>query len=518
MPEAELACDLGDALANAGKFRAALAEYSRSIQLQPDLGRPYYSAGCAATALEEFVTAKKCFAKAVDLEPQWLEARHNLARALYELGQVTDAFRHFEQAAQMDRAGSEHSLAMLAVIAPGVPDVSQARILEVRKSWSERYLQTNLPGYLLASTDGRLKVGYVSSFFHRDNWMKPVWGLIKQHDRSAIHVFLFSDSAVASLHPDDEVLNTSALSNDELAQLIASCHIDVLVDLNGYSNMRRLPLFAGRPAPVTIGWFNMYATTGMHGFDYLIGDSQVVLPEEERYYSEKILRVRGSYLTFEVNYPVPPVTVRPAAERRGIVFGVTASQYKITDEVIASWSRILAASPHSSLLLKNKQLASRYGRDFMLERFAQQGIPAGRLQLEGPEDHYEFLKVYNRIDIVLDTFPYNGGTTTTEAIWQGVPVLAFHGDRWASRTSASILRAGGLEEFVADDLKGYELLAIGLANNADTLEKLAILREQMRERLRNSPVCDTVGFARHMEQLYRTAINASVCNKLAPDG
>jgi predicted O-linked N-acetylglucosamine transferase (SPINDLY family) len=126
-----------------------------------------------------------------------------------------------------------------------------------------------------------------------------------------------------------------------------------------------------------------------------------------------------------------------------------------------------------------------------------------QLQLEGPENHFSFLKVYDRVDVALDTFPYNGGTTTTEAIWQGVPVIAFSGDRWASRTSASILRAGSLQQFVANDLGGYIALAIHLANAPDKGSQLFDIRTNMRNNLLASSVCDTSGFAQEMEEVYQ---------------
>jgi predicted O-linked N-acetylglucosamine transferase (SPINDLY family) len=268
--------------------------------------------------------------------------------------------------------------------------------------------------------------------------------------------------------------------------------------------MRRLPLFALRPAPIAIGWFNMYATTGMSGFDYLIGDKQVIPAEEDRFYSEIVLRVPGSYLTFEVNYPVPPVTSPPCLQKGAITFGSLASQYKITNEVVASWSRILEQSPNSSLIVKNAHLASPLSRRFVHSLFAKHGIGPEQVFLEGPEEHYEFLKAYGRIDIVLDTFPYNGGTSTTEAVWQGVPVISFHGDRWASRTSASILRAGGLEEFVARDREGYITSAVRWGTSPDSWQRLTELRSTMRSKLSASPVCDTFRFARAMEHIYKT--------------
>jgi len=350
-----------------------------------------------------------------------------------------------------------------------------------------------------------LRVGYVSSFFQRDNWMKPVWGLINQHERRVIQVYLFSDCAASDIqhgyqvHSQDRYCDTSQLSNEQIAAVIAASGVDVLVDLNGYSNMKRLPLFARKPAPVVIGWFNMYATTGMESFDYLIGDAEVVPPAEERFYPEKILRVTGSYLTFDVNYPVPPVL-----ERSGRVFGSLASAYKITDGVVEAWCRILHGSPGSSLLVKNKHLGSAQNREFFGARFHKFGIGPDRLQLEGPEPHFDFLRAYERMDVALDPFPYNGGTTTTEALWQGVPVVTFYGDRWASRTSASLLRAAGLAEFVAPDIDGYVDQAIRLASNPIRLT---------REQLKASPVCDTRGFARQMETLFLEA-----CTKLACDG
>jgi len=372
-----------------------------------------------------------------------------------------------------------------------------------------------------AANAQHLRIGYVSSFFHRENWMKPVWGLINQHDRSIVQVNLFSDAPAASSQigycrqPEDRFFDTTDLSNQALASLVREAGIDVLIDLNGYSNMRRLPLFIARPSPIVMGWFNMYATTGIGGFDYLIGDEHVIPAAEEHLYAERICRIPGSYLTFEVNYPVPPVADPPCFTNKGVTFGSLASQYKITNEVVESWSRILRQTPGSLLILKNARMASPHSRQFVHRLFAKHGIGPERVFLEGPEEHYEFLKAYGRIDIVLDTFPYNGGTSTTEAIWQGVPVITFHGDRWASRTSASILRAGGLQEFVACDLEAYTSLAIRWGSSPDTRERLTELRRSMRSKLSVSSVCDTHRFAREMEHIYKTCWDARKSDSLA---
>ncbi|HEY2016914.1 MAG TPA: hypothetical protein VGH38_25595, partial [Bryobacteraceae bacterium] len=318
----------------------------------------------------------------------------------------------------------------------------------------------------------------------------------------------FSDAPASAIthgyqpHPDDCFHDISKLANEATARLIEESAIDLLVDLNGYSRFRRLPLYAMRPAPVIAAWFNMFATTGMRSFDYLIGDDQVIPAAEEKYYSEKIARVPGSYLSFEINYPVPPVAVPPSLAKGAVTFGSLATQYKITGEVVAAWSAILRQAPDAGLLLKNSALRSEGTRQFVHGLFVQQGILADRVRLEGPSEHFEFLKRYEEIDVALDTFPYNGGTTTTEAIWQGVPVISYWGDRWAARTSASLLRAANLGEFVTASLEDYIALAVRMARSSDTPARLAQLRANMRARLAASPVCNMRQFALDMERLY----------------
>lgn len=505
-------CELGDAYSAARRFDDALAEYVAAAKRDPRLARAWYAAGCVESAREEYAAAVPHFARALELEPQWAEATHNMGRALFELGCVHDAVRCFEAAATGPRPGLPR--AMLAVVIPQSPDAGNETVLDVRRAWAREFLPPAPAGEprtarsRTAHTDARLRIGYVSSFFHRPNWMKPVWGLINHHDRARFEIHLFSDAppamGMAGYHPHDgdHLHAIAGRSNADVAERIAHHGIDVLVDLNGFSRLERLPLFALRPAPVIAGWFNMFATTGMPAFDYLIGDDVVIPPDEERWYGERIVRVPGSYLTFGVSYAVPGVAAPPCGGGRPVTFGCLASQYKITDDVIAVWCHVLDRVPGSTLIVRNATLSSAATRAFVLERFVSRGIAPGRVRLLGRADHVDFLRTYDDIDVALDTFPYNGGTTTTEALWQGVPVVTYRGDRWASRTSASILCAAGLGELVARDVEGYVSLAAALAA-PDAADRLATLRRSMRARLRASAVCDTESFARNMEEIYQ---------------
>jgi len=472
---------------------------AQAAQSWHDLGRRHL-------ARWEYGTALAALRHAAELAPHSGALHHDLGQAQFELGHVDAAIDSFRRAALADDAAlREAALRSIAIIVPGAPQADHEAVLAARRAWA--------PGSAPARDrttrhSMKLRIGYVSAFFGSRNWMKPVWGLINHHNRTRFEVHMFSDRASPTEESgyrdaDPDVIYTvGGIDNARLAEIIASAGIDILVDLNGYSVSDRLGLFALRPAPVIVGWFNMFATTGMTAFDWLVGDASVIRSDEEAHYTERIHRLPGSYLAFDVLYPVPPVASPPAVKARYVTFGCLGSQHKLTDPVLDAWGHILRAAPTAQLFIRNATLEDASSRDDLLMRLAHTGIEPARVTLEGRADHLEFLRSYDRIDIALDTFPYNGGTTTTEALWQGVPVLTFVGDRWASRTSRSILQAAGLSDWVMRDVMQYGQRAAVLSNDPETPQMLAALRAGMRNRLRNSAACDTAGLCRAMETLY----------------
>jgi len=475
--------------------------------------------------LKQPSVANEAFRRATAIAPANAEAAYHLGKSHFELGDVAEAIACWRQARDLGRQSGhadvvEYCLKAIAVAIPGSPRADNAEILQARSEWVATWPspQATADDFWARdrSPDRPLRIGYVSSFFNRENWMKPVWALMNAHDRERflIHVFSFGpvpggenpgvgvDTAWRP-QDDDRVFDVGKLSTKALAKVIADEQIDLLIDLNGYSDTDRLSLFAMRPAPLIVGWFNMYATTAMPWYDYLIGDRHVVAPHEEVDYSERILRVPGSYLTFDVGYAVPEVSPPPCAAAGRLTFGSLCSRYKITPEVVRAWSEILECCPNARLLLRNADLDNQREQDYLQAQFALSGVDRSRIELVGRAEHFQFLETYSRIDIALDTFPYNGGTTTTEAIWQGVPVATFAGETWASRTSATILREGGLGDWVADDLQGCIDLAIRWGRDKDATARLAELRGTMRDRLRRSSACDTRAFAQAIESLYR---------------
>jgi predicted O-linked N-acetylglucosamine transferase (SPINDLY family) len=513
---------LGHIALSAGDHARAVACFRRCVELDAAMLRGWFGLGCAELARKHYAAAAEAFGRCVQIDPAYAQAHQNLGQSLFNLGEVDAAIEHFRRVLEHAAGGpeaarlTELALRSIAVVVPGSSRADHAAVRDARAAWGA--VQRSTPATLASAARTareRLKIGYVSAFFGSDNWMKPVWGLAGRHDRRRFHVHLFSDGPLPSadgepapgaptsrIRDDDVFCDLSGLDNDAAAARIAEHGIDILIDLNGYSRMDRFAVFARRPAPVAVAWFNMFATTGLPWFDYLIGDDHVIRADEEAYYTETVLRVPGSYLTFSVDYPVPEVQPPPCAARGDVTFGCLASQYKITDEVLAAWSEILHACPSARLLVKNAALGVREHRHYLIDKLTRLGVGADRVELRGPDQHFAFLTAYDEVDIALDTFPYNGGTTTTEAIWQGVPVVTFDGDRWASRTSVTLLREAGLGDWVAADRNGYVELAAAWGRNASAPARLAELRRTMRDRLRSSSVCDTQSFARAMEELY----------------
>ena len=515
---AGVAARFADGLQSAGRLPEAVSVYARALQVDAASTEAWYGAGCAHLALRAYGAAAAAFGKACRLRPISAAAHYNLAAALFQLGRIEPAIAHYECAARLDAELAARAQANIACIIPGSIDADNATVLRVRRLWADeqmRRLAQAPPARAQGRTatvpprTGKLRIGYLSAFFGNRNWMKAVFALINRHDRTAFEIHLFFDGDPPSSesgyrdHDADVVHELRGADNERAAAHIAQWDIDVLVDLNGYSFPSRLPLLMGRPAKRLVGWFNLFATSGMHAFDWIVGDAAVIPSREEPYYCEKVHRLPGTYTAFEVLYPVPEVAPPPCLAAGGAIrFGYLGSQYKLTDVVIGSWAAILQRAPTADLFIKTAALDDGSTQADLRSRFEALGIDPARLRCAGSSEHFEFLGAYRQIDIALDTFPYNGGTTTMEALWQGVPVLSFDGDRWASRTSKSLLLAAGLGEWLRPDRASYVEHAVRLATDPETPAMLARLRTGMREQLRASAVCDADGLCKAMEAFY----------------
>ncbi len=331
--------------------------------------------------------------------------------------------------------------------------------------------------------DSRLTIGYLSSFLHKANYMAFLDTIVAAHDAQKFDIRVYSDADIG---------------NRELAGAITADGVDILVDLNGFGSIDRMELLAMKPAPVVVSWFNAFSSLGLEAIDYLIGDDIVTPQEEDRHYKEAIWRLPGCYLIRHIDADAPPVSASPFARNGYCTFGSLAASHKIHTGCVELWARVLDAVPDSRLILRNADLDRHLAR-FLQGEFEKYRVDPARIELLGRAEHTDFLGTYDRIDVSLDSFPWNGGTTTVEALWQGVPVICFHGDKWASRAAATLVTAVGHPEWAGSDPAAYVRIAADLAGDPDRLQRT---RRDLRQEVSASPLCDSAAFTRKLEEAF----------------
>jgi protein O-GlcNAc transferase len=296
--------------------------------------------------------------------------------------------------------------------------------------------------------------------------------------------------------------DTSGLSHEQLAQHIHEDGVDILVDLAGHTANNRLLTFARKPAPVQVSWLGYPNTTGLLSMDYRLTDARADPPGmTETLYTEALLRLSECFLCFQCPEDAPDVGPLPSGVSGGITFASFNNLAKMTPEVMRMWSEILRSVPGSRLLLKSRATGDKDVRKRLTALFASMGAAEGQVQFRGPmPDHRDHMATYNQVDIALDTFPYNGTTTTCEALWMGVPVISLAGQVHAARVGVSLLTQVGLADLAAPDEESYIATAVRLSQDQGGL---AAIRWRLRSAMRNSTLCDAVGFTRALEQAFR---------------
>ncbi|WP_175798720.1 tetratricopeptide repeat protein [Burkholderia ambifaria] len=398
--------------------------------------------------------------------------------------------------------------------AAGTDRLSPAQLLARAREFGARMAAQASPRtHVPRPAAGRvLRVGFVSGDLKSHPVAVFLLSVVAALDASRIEAVAYAtqsveDDTTAALKRHFALWrDITALDDRAAADLIANDRIDVLVDLSGHTASNRLPLFAWKPAPVQATWLGYFATTGIAAIDYVIGDRHVLPDDEAHHFVERPWRLPDSYLCFTP--PAQPLDVGPLpAGREGVVtFGCLNNANKIGDAVVALWSRVLHAVPGSRLLLKSAQLDEAALRTSIAARFAAHGIPAERLLLRGGSKRLAHIATYNDIDIVLDPFPYPGGTTSVEGLWMGAPFITRRGDRFLSHIGESILHTLGMPEWIADNDDDYVAKAAAFAQR---LPHVAAVRAGLREQLLRSPLCDAPRFARHLEAAFAQMVDAA---------
>lgn len=532
--------NLGIALRSQGKFAEACQSFKRATELIENYSEAMDALAHAYIALYDWPAAARVLEKIISVWPRKAEMHSNLGTVYQAMGRIQDAIAAYEAALKinprlavtLNSLGSAYqgrgdfelaeryyrqclaaspadlqARSNLLMLLNYLPDADAAMVFEEHLEWG-RVAEARIPRLKAvepaADARRRLRVGYLSPDFREHSVASFIEPVLKRHDRDQFEVYCYSNLPT----PDETTQRLKAaadgwrdivtLTDAEAARLIRDDRIDILVDLSGHTANDRLAVFAAKPAPVQMTWMGYPNTTGLRAIDYRITDSIADPAGEEAHYSEELLRLDGCFLCYQPMTDAPEVAPPPALANGHVTFGSFNNFSKINPGVLQLWAETLKQTPGSRLLLKCPALTDATLREHVSAALQALGIAAERVDLLGhTPTRQAHLALYAKVDIALDTFPYNGTTTTCEALWMGVPVLSLAGERHAGRVGASLLNAAGLTDWLAATPESFISIA---RSKATDVTGLARLRASLRGQLAASFLCDAAGFVRRLEE------------------
>jgi protein O-GlcNAc transferase len=501
---AEAHSNLGVALQERGQLDDALASYRNALRINPGFVEAHYNLGNALCELGRLEGAVASYRNALKFNPGLAVIHSNLGAALQELGRIKEALSSCRRALELEPGWSVvHSnlLGMLNCTAGHSPSYCLAEAREYGRRVSQK-ITSRFSSWQCAVQPKRLQVGLVSGDLHNHPVGYFLESLLAQIDPTRIELIAYpidnhSDALTNRIKPHFAAWKPlHGLSDADAARLIHADGVHVLLDLSGHTEQNRLPIFAWKPAPVQASWLGYFATTGLAEMDYLLADETGVPEVNRKDFSETLWYLPDTRLCFTAPEVDLPVASLPALQNSYLTFGCFQRLTKVNDEVLMAWAKILNALPNARLRWQCKQFDDPGVATQLAERLQRHGIDPARIRMHGALSREAYLKAHAEVDVILDTFPFSGGTTTCEALWMGVPTLTLAGDTLLSRQGESLLTAAGLQDWVATSVAKYVDKAVALN---DDLPRLATLRAGLREQVSVSPLFDTQRFARNFE-------------------
>jgi predicted O-linked N-acetylglucosamine transferase (SPINDLY family) len=536
--DADVMYHFGNALLLLGRLEDALGIFDRALARKPDAPHGLINRAVILSRLNRHAEALPCFDRALALAPDNTDALYNRANALSVMRRFEDAIADCEKvlAADPDYPYARGVLIHCklnacdwrgldqerALIARGLADgervlnpqqniavsVSPADQLRCAQLWVERESPPATPvwqGELYRHE--RIRVAYLSADYHTHATSFLMAGLFEAHDRSRfeIHGVDFGPDDGSDLRHRvrsafEHFHDIRGLDDLAAARLLREKEIDIAVDLKGYTEQARTGIFARRPAPVQVNYLGFPGTMGAGYIDYIVADSVLIAPDDDAFYSEKVVRLPHSYQCNDDKRAIGETGTRPGRglPEHAFVFCCFNASYKIMPEIFGIWMRLLHRVAGSVLwLLHSHEAAVRN----LVREAERRGIARERLIFAPRAPLPEHLARQRLADLALDTLPYNAHTTGSDALWAGLPMITLSGSTFAGRVGASLLRAVGLPELVTGGLDDYEKLALHLATDKEALMKL---RAKLANQIRTAPLFDTAGFCRDLERAYAT--------------
>ena len=507
--------NLGNLLLHQGMAPEAIVIYRQGLTHIPEDHRLLSNLAAAYIMQGHLTQGAACLRRAISRKPDYAAAHNNLASVFQHQGRIDEALASYRHSLALEPADHKNHSNLLFALHYD----PQQTPLGLRQA-AEDYWTCHRPASPVSpprrSDNGqrRLRVGYVSADFREHSVSYFFAPLLGAHDRCRFEVFCYAavrrrDKITAVIEQTGEHWrDILVLDATQAAALIRRDGIDILIDLGGHTAANRLDLFTLQPAPVQMTWLGYPGTTGLATIAYRITDAATdPVGMAESHYTERLLRLPETFICYGPPPMAPDVLAPPCGRHGPVTFGSFNNLAKTNPAVVAAWAAILHRVPGSRLLLKDKPLADAATCQRIIGLFADRGIEADRLEmLPRTPTTADHLECYQKVDIALDPFPYNGTTTTCEALWMGVPVVTWCGTRHSARVGAAILAQLGLNALVAKDPAGYVEMAVDLAKDR---RRLGQLRAGLRRCMGQSTLCDAVRFSRRFEAALLDAWNRS---------
>ncbi|MCK4743149.1 MAG: tetratricopeptide repeat protein [Sulfuriflexus sp.] len=501
--------NLGIAEHSIGETSAAIKSFKHAIAVNPKYLSAYINLGIAEHDIGQSKEAEILLNKALKISPKNGKILNELGRIYLSRANHSKAMEYFKQSHQYSSAqatSKQVSISNFLYTMNYDPQYSQKDIYEAHKKWGNSF-KKEIISNRSACNNKKIRIGYISPDFRTHSVAYFIEPLLTQHNKNEFEIVCYAN--VSS--PDEKTKELMAyadksrdihlVDSNELYKIISDDKIDILIDLAGHTSGNSLLAFSRKPAAIQITYLGYPNTTGLTSIDYRIVDKITDPIEQNDWHAEQLLFMPDCFICYKPPTDAPNIKTLPSAENKTITFGCFNSIIKFTPAVVRTFSDILKSVSNSKLVLKGKSLNDNDIRQPLLSLFNEQGIDESRLQLLAQtSSNTEHLELYNTIDIALDTFPYNGTTTTAEALYMSTPVISSMGDRHASRVSASLLTAIGHSELIAESEKDYVKLATELANDALRLENY---NENLRADMLKSPLCDAPTFTKNLENIYK---------------
>ena len=498
--------NLGNAFQALGRYEEALGTYQQAMALQPDYPDSFINASAAARTLGRHDEAIALLSQALAKHPDHPVIHCNLGNLFKDVGRMEEAIASFRRAVELnpDDVVSHSNLAYALCFLPGC---DSRAILEENRRWDRMHARPELRLATHANEPDpgrRLRIGYVAPDFREHCQSLFMIPLLSHQDRSQFEIYCYGDIPKPDAITErikgytDAWRDIAGLSEDAVAEQIQQDRIDILVDLTMHMSNGKALLFDRKPAPIQVAWLAYPGTTGLSAMDYRLTDPYLDPPgQHDDWYSETSIRLPDTFWCYDPLTSLPLPGPLPARKNGHITFGSLNNFCKVTPGTVQAWARVLEAVPGSNLLL----LAPRTRfRQRILDLLADRGITGDRIEFAAPRPRLDYLALYQRVDLGLDTFPYNGHTTSLDSFWMGVPVVTCLGDTVVGRAGWSLLSNLGLRELAAEDLDGFVQISVELAQD---LPRLEALRLDLRRRMEASPLMDGKRFARGMEAAFR---------------